>query len=56
MFASGFTGPWIINEIINPCHAEEIKMPCPLLISSQSDYLIQIFDRKSLGGGGGGGW
>ena len=24
-----------------------IKMPCPLLISSQSDYLIRIFDRNS---------
>ena len=21
-------------------------MPCPLLISSQSDYLIQVFDKK----------
>ena len=32
---------------INPCHAEWIKMPRPLLISSQSDYLIRIFDRNS---------
>ena len=31
--------------LINPCHAEKIKMLCPLLIFSQSDYfrlLIQI--------------
>ena len=31
----------------NPCHAEYIKMPRPLLISSQSDYLIRVFDRNS---------
>ena len=30
-----------------PCHAEQIKMPHPLLISTQSDYLIQFFDRNS---------
>ena len=28
---------------INPCHAEYIKKPHPLLIFSQSDYLIQSF-------------
>ena len=33
--------------LINPCHAEEIKMPCPLLIFSQSHYLIQVFDTSS---------
>ena len=32
---------------INPCYAEYIKMPCPLLIFSQSDYLIQIDDINS---------
>ena len=31
----------------SPCHAERIKMPRPLLISSQSNYLIQVFDRNS---------
>ena len=31
-----------IYRCVNPCHAEKIKMPHPLLISSQSDYLIQI--------------
>ena len=25
---------------LNPCHTEEIKMPFPLLIVSQSDYLM----------------
>ena len=32
---------------INPCHAEYIKMPHPLLIFSQSDYLIQIVYTNS---------
>ena len=27
---------------VNPCHAKYIKMPRPLLIFSQSDYLIRI--------------
>ena len=31
----------------NPCHAEQIKMACPLLISSDLDYLIRVFDRNS---------
>ena len=31
----------------NPCHAEYIKMAHPLLIFSQSDYLIQIVDINS---------
>ena len=31
----------------NPCHAEWIKMPRPLLNFSQSDYLIKIFDINS---------
>ena len=31
----------------NPCHAEYIKMPCPLLIFSQSDNLIQVVDTKT---------
>ena len=33
--------------LFNPCHAEEIKMPLPFLIVSQSDYLIQIIDINS---------
>ena len=28
--------------LVNPCHAEYIKMPHPLLIFNQSDYLIWI--------------
>ena len=32
---------------INPCHAEYIKMPCPLLVFSQSDYLIQLVHTNS---------
>ena len=30
-----------------PCHAEYIKMPRPLLIFCQSDYLIQVVDTNS---------
>ena len=33
--------------IINHCHAEYIKLSRPLLIFSQSDYLIQIVDTNS---------
>ena len=33
--------------LINHCRPEEIKMPHPLLIFSQSDYLIQVVDKKS---------
>ena len=33
--------------ILNPCHAELIKMPHPFLIFSQSYYLIQIIDINS---------
>ena len=32
---------------LNPCHAEQIHMPRPLLTFSQSDYLIQIVDINS---------
>ena len=32
---------------INPCHAEYIRMPRPLLIFSQSDWLIQVVDINS---------
>ena len=32
---------------INPCHAEYIKMPCQLLVFSQSDYLIQLVHTNS---------
>ena len=32
---------------INFCHAEWITMPRPLLIFSQSDYLIQVVDTNS---------
>ena len=31
----------------NPCDAELIKMPCPLLIFSQSGNLVQIVDINS---------
>ena len=31
----------------NPSHAEYIKLPCPFLVVSQSDYLIQIVDINS---------
>ena len=34
-------------ESVHPCHAESIKMPRPLLIFSQSDYLIQVVDINS---------
>ena len=34
-------------KIINPCHTDWIKMPRPLLIVSQSDYLIQIVHTNS---------
>ena len=37
---------WIYCVCFNPWHAELIKMPCPLLIFSQSNYLIQIVDIK----------
>ena len=33
--------------ILNPCHAEYIKMSHPLLIISQSEYLIQVVDTNS---------
>ena len=33
--------------LINPCPAELIKMPHPLLVFSQSDYFIQIVDINS---------
>ena len=32
---------------VNPCHAEQIKMPRPLQIFGQSDYLIQAVDTNS---------
>ena len=39
----------ILNGVlrVNPCLADWIKMPHPLLISSQSDYLIWLFDRNA---------
>ena len=33
-----------VHFLLNPCHAEKIKMPHTLLIVSQSDSLIQIVD------------
>ena len=33
--------------LLNLCHAEKIKMPCPLLIFSQSDYMIQVVSTYS---------
>ena len=35
------------QKSINPSHAEWFKMPCPPLIVSQSDYLIQVVDTNS---------
>ena len=35
-------GNQCLGEGTDPCHAELIKMPCPVLIFSQSDHLIQI--------------
>ena len=32
---------------LNPYHAELIKLPHPLLLVSQSDYLIQAADTNS---------
>ena len=32
---------------INPCHVEQIKMPHPLLVLSQSDYLVKVVDTNS---------
>ena len=32
---------------VNPCHAEYIKMPRPLLIFSQLIYLIRVVDTNS---------
>ena len=36
-----------MNDTVNPCHAEEIKMPRPFPIVSQSDDLIWIVDISS---------
>ena len=46
---SGYSVYCMLNSFcsINPCHAEYIKMPCPLLISNQSDYLFQVVDTNS---------
>ena len=35
-------GAKMTKNILNPCHAELIKMLCPFPIFSQSDYLIQL--------------
>ena len=35
------------SSSFNPCPAEQIKMPRPLLIFSQSDYLIGIVALNS---------
>ena len=35
------------KTLFNPCPAELIKKPHPLLIFSQSDYLIKVVDIKS---------
>ena len=39
--------PDSITSKVNPCHAEKIKMPQPLPIFSQSDYLIHVVDINS---------
>ena len=36
-----------ISFVFNPCHAVWIKMPHPLLIFSQSEYLILVVDTNS---------
>ena len=47
LFFFGFIFCFHMLIYIYPCHAEKIKMPCPLLIFSQSDYLIQVVDTNS---------
>ena len=37
----------IKEKYFNPCHAEWIKMPCPFVIFSQLDYLIQVVHTNS---------
>ena len=39
--------PFAHYIFLNPCHAEYIKMPHPLLIFSQSDYLVQTVNTNS---------
>ena len=41
------SGVFSISSRLNPCHDEQIKMPCPLLISSRLECLIRVFDRNS---------
>ena len=36
----------LLKEMANPCNTENFKMPHPLLIVSQSDYLIQIVNTN----------
>ena len=36
-----------VCQVFNHSLADKIKMPYPLIISSQSDYLIGVFDRNS---------
>ena len=38
--------PKIETNLFNPCHAEYIKMPSPLIVFGQSDNLIQVVDTK----------
>ena len=35
------------KKCLNPCPAEQIKKPYPVLIFSQSDYLINVVDINS---------
>ena len=46
-FHPHFTIAFCNLVVVNPCPAEKIKRPLPLLIFSQSDYLIQIIDINS---------
>ena len=41
--------PWLSlkYKVLNPCHAESITIPRPVLIFSQSDYFIQVADTNS---------
>ena len=41
-------GKWSpLVEKFNPCPAENIKMPCPLLIFSLSNFFIQGFETNT---------
>ena len=48
-----YKGAWVVLDIkllfiirLNPCRAEWIKIPRPLLFFTQSDYLIRVVDTN----------